>query len=165
MAAFERSEAAPKKAMAQLARQIEQIKQQVTNPYAFTKALGETLVIQTQLRFLETKQSPAKKSWAPWSAKYAKTRKGGDSLLIDNSSHKGSDEHLWQSFKPTIEANAVTVSTDKKYAMPLHRGTSKMPARPFIGMSRDDLAELEQVLQDVLEAMIEKKPAKKRGKR
>jgi phage gpG-like protein len=162
MAKFERSEAAPKKEMERLAARIEQLKNQVTNPYAFTKALGETIVKQTEARFNATKASPAEIKWAPWSERYAKTRKGGDSLLVDISTHESGTEHLKDSFKPQIEAYAVTVSTEVPYAMFLHRGTKHMPARPFVGLSRKNLAELEGVMQDVLNGMIQPKPKRKR---
>lgn len=168
MARFERSAAAPKKEMERLAARIEQLKAQVTNPYAFTKALGETLVQQVEARFNGSKESPAEIKWSPWSERYAKTRKGGDSLLIDNSTHEAGKEHLKDSFKPQIQANAVTVSTEVPYAMFLHRGTKHMPARPFIGLSRQNLDELEGVMRDVLAGMVQptqKKPGLKKRKR
>lgn len=154
MTLFERSERAPAKEIERLARRLRQLSAEVANPYAFTKVLGALLVSQTVDRFI-TKTGPDETRWRPWSSAYAARRGAADSLLVDESTHDPSGPHLKDSFSAEISAGAVNVTTAVPYAAVNQR------TRPFIGLSRSNLSELEQAMQDVLARMVEQRPAKK----
>lgn len=73
----------------------------------------------------------------------------------DNTS--GADGHLLQSIQYFVESDRVIVGSNLKYAaihqfggLPNMRGGAKfIPARPYIGLSADNIAELEEILEQV----------------
>ena len=159
MAKFERSERAPKREMERLARQIRQLQAQVTAGIEFSRVVGEILVVQTERRF-DSKRGPDEQHWKPWSARYAATRKSGDSLLIDNSTHDARYPHLKDSIRWNATSEGVTVGSE---GVPYARYVQR--AREYLGLSRKDLAELEAVLQNTLERMVEPSKPRKKARR
>lgn len=52
----------------------------------------------------------------------------------------------------TVEDNAVSVSSDKEYALPVETGTSRMKARPYLKPAMaEHSAEYERLMRDALE--------------
>lgn len=159
MARFERSERAPQREIERLANRIRQLQAQVSNPFAFSKAVGETLVAQTLERF-DTKKGPDEKAWQPWATSYAKTRRAGDSLLIDNSTHDPRYPHLKDSIKWNATADGVTVSSE---GVPYSGFVQK--TRQYLGLSRSDVSELEATVLNVLGTMVEEPTPKPRRRK
>lgn len=129
--------------------------------------IGETVITQTQLRFVDS-ESPDGSKWAPLSAvTLARRRKGngpnkdGPQPLLDN-------RRLFSSIDKRVDANSVFVGTNVIYARMHQFGAAKgafgvgkykrrkgsfpipwgnVPARPFLGFGQDDQAEIIGIIQ------------------
>lgn len=133
------------------------------NPQPMLKEIGEDVVESTKLRFTDGK-GPDGNKWAPLSAatllRRRKKGKGAQPLLDTGS--------LRNSITKRVDARSVWVGTNVVYA-PTHQfgatkgafGTGKyktrkgsfpipwgnIPARPYLGFSRDDQAEIVAIIQ------------------
>ena len=102
---------------------------------------------QTQRRIDTEKESPDGQAWDDWSAAYAATRGPGKSLLQDTNA-----------LLNAVEAHAVGDSIvevhtgNLPYAAAQHHGRPdvNIPARPFIGLSPANRAEIAQLVRDQL---------------
>lgn len=117
---------------------------ELTHPDAFLSHLGPAIQAITEARFV-SKTSATGASWSPWSQSYAKSRKSGDSLLVDMSTHK-SGPHLKDSFEIVYEPHAVEVGTPVAYAETHQSGRGNIPARPFFGLGQADVPAIETAL-------------------
>lgn len=111
--------------------------------------VGSEVASQTVLRITQTKSSPAGTPWRPWSARYARTRHAGHSLLEDTGRLVDSIQHL-------VDGAAVVVGSNMVYAAAHQYGTPRIPARPYLGLSDRDREEIETLaaryLAEVLSA-------------
>lgn len=99
--------------------------------------IGEELAGSIQDRIVEEKTSPAGVPWAPWAPAYARRRHAGQSVLRASGL-------LGSTIRRFVEgAKVVTVGSSLGYAGVLHRGTHRMPARPYLGLSESDSAAIE----------------------
>lgn len=106
---------------------------------------------QTRRRILEDKAGPDGDPWADWSPAYAATRHGGQSLL------QGRGDLLDSIFGEARGGTGV-VGTNMIYGAVQQlgsRGEGGVPARPFLGISDPDFAELESVLGDLFRGMVQ----------
>ena len=111
---------------------------------------------QTRKRINEEQQSPAGEPWQAWSADYAATRHGGQSLL------QGEGE-LVDSITSEIEGDEALIGSNLVYAaIHQHGGTPDMapgpagiPAREYLGFSQDNLDEIEAVADRWLDKHLE----------
>lgn len=108
--------------------------------------VGATIKEQTDQRF-QTKIGPDSRPWAAWSRGYAKTRKAGDSLLIDYSTHQGGP-HLSDSIEVRATRDAIVVGSAVEYA------GSNQETRPFLGLGARDVSEIEARLVAVFEGWV-----------
>jgi phage virion morphogenesis protein len=123
-------------------------------------ALAEVLEAQTRRRILVEKRAPDGTKWPKWSDNYAKTRGGGDSLLVDS-------HDLEKSVKGEGHGKDATVLADTVYAAAQNFGypARNLPARTFLGISTENEAEIGDTLRAVLEdALEESGPHTRRGK-
>lgn len=99
---------------------------------------------QTRRRIAEEQTGPDGKPWPAWSLDYAMTRRPGQSLLMASGD-------MLDSIAGEVTANdAITVGSDKvQAALMQFGGTANMaagpaavPARPFLGLSDDNLNEV-----------------------
>jgi len=105
--------------------------------------LAVELEQQTKTRIQQEKTDPENDApWKPWSINYARTRqtRGADgqerhSLLINEG-------HLLQSIVGEFDDTGIAVGTNLVYA-PWHQHT-----RPFLGISRDNREDLEDLVQN-----------------
>jgi phage virion morphogenesis protein len=107
---------------------------QLQKPEALLEKIGQYLVSSTQARIRTTKVAPNGALWAPWapSTARAKERSGqGGSLLLNSG-------RLFNSISHQVVAGQVEVTSNAPYARFLQLGTNRMPARPFLGISKDD---------------------------
>lgn len=111
---------------------------------------------QTRRRISEEQQSPDGEPWQAWSANYAATRHGGQSLL------QGEGD-LVDSITSEIEGDEALIGSNLIYAaIHQHGGTPDMapgpagiPAREYLGFSQDNLDEIESVADRWLDKHLE----------
>jgi len=111
---------------------------------------------QTRRRISEEQQSPDGEPWQAWSANYAATRHGGQSLL------QGEGD-LVDSITSEIEGDEALIGSNLIYAaIHQHGGTPDMapgpagiPAREYLGFSQDNLDEIEAVADRWLDKHLE----------
>jgi len=111
---------------------------------------------QTRRRISEEQKSPGGEPWQAWSANYAATRHGGQSLL------QGEGD-LVDSIISEIEVDEALIGSNLVYAaIHQHGGTPDMapgpagiPAREYLGFSQDNLDEIESVADRWLDKHLE----------
>lgn len=114
--------------------------------------LGGELESQTRRRLSEEKTAPDGSAWAPWSDAYAARVKSSASLLEVEG-------NLIDSIAFEVGTDAVTVGSNLVYAAthqsgtvygPLLKGRGRTPARPFLGVSDENLADLGELVMDFI---------------
>jgi phage virion morphogenesis protein len=107
-------------------------------------------------RIQETKSGPDGEPWAPWAARTARSRKDHHSLL-------SSAGHLRDSlaFEIAPDALSVAIGSALPYAAvhqlgsePDEDGEGDIPARPYLGLSPEQQAEVERASARRLEDFI-----------
>ncbi|MEL8055038.1 MAG: phage virion morphogenesis protein [Pseudomonadota bacterium] len=107
---------------------------------------------QTRRRIADEKESPDGEPWAAWSPAYAKTRRGGQSLLI------GRGDFLDSIAGDVIGNDTISVGSDKVQAALMQfggddsmvPGPAAVPARPYLGLSDANLDEVSDFLSLVI---------------
>jgi len=107
--------------------------------------IGATVESQTRRRIEEDKAGPDGTPWPAWSERYAATRHGGQSLL------EGEGD-LMDSLDYVASDDEVEVGSNLIYAAVHQFGSEddsdqNIPARPYLGLSADDEAELEETIE------------------
>lgn len=125
-------------------KDLETLLQKLKNPRPALVEIGRMLVRSTQDRLRSTKQGPDGKPWAPWSMAtlLGRLRKGTASggILYDSG-------NLMRSIQAEVQSNSVIVGTKVNYASFLQDGTKNMPARPFVGVSKQDEGRINDILR------------------
>lgn len=116
------------------------------------ESIGAVVESQTRRRIEEEKTAPDGEPWADWSEEYAKTRHGGHSLLMGEGD-------LGDSIQFAVTGDAVEVGTNLIYGAIHQFGGDEVgmpiPARPYLGLSADDGAELVDIVNDWIDATLE----------
>lgn len=102
---------------------------------------------QTRERIASEKAGPDGKAWPAWGAKYARTRRQGHSLLVG-------EDNLLGSIQNYGAANQAVVGTNMIYAAAHQFGTDSIPERPYLGLSADNRAEVEELVTDYLGGLL-----------
>ncbi|MGL5956794.1 MAG: phage virion morphogenesis protein [Brevinema sp.] len=111
-------------------------------------AMGGLLVRSTRQRIRDTKKSPKNKDWIPRSETtleiLRKTRRGdiGSLLMLSGQLYQS----VGYSTARFMFNGELSVYSNKEYAGYLQKGTKKMPARPFLGLSSDDYKNIRAML-------------------
>ena len=135
-----------------LSRRVRHILAMAQQPRGLMALAAETLRDQTRVRIHLEKKDPDGHPWAPWSLKYAKTRKPGHSLLK-------SSFRMVQELRASSTGTTATVFSLRPYAGvhqggtvfgPLLAGRGRTPARPYLGMSDSNVRDLERKLAPAL---------------
>ena len=107
--------------------------------------LAGVLENQTRARF-GTKESPDGTPWAAWSEPYARTRHSGHSLLE-------SEGFLHDSIYGERAGDAAVVGSPFVQAAVHQFGSAEggIPARPYLGISKANGAELQEIVLDWLD--------------
>ncbi|PZO04850.1 MAG: phage virion morphogenesis protein [Alphaproteobacteria bacterium] len=117
--------------------------------------IGGLIESQTKARFDE-RRSPEGDSWTPWSEGYAATRKKGQTLLVASGAFR--DSIAWD-----LTGEELRIGSNLVYAA-LHQegGTSDMPAgpvavpaRPVLGLSGENITEIEYAMGDWIEGLLQ----------
>jgi phage virion morphogenesis protein len=133
-----------------MALRIRGLAQQIARPAGIMRTVAQGVEHQTAVRIHFEKRAPDGKPWAPWSPRYARTRKPGlHSLLMDTWAMV--DERL--DSKST--ATTATVFDTAPYAGFHMTGTRRMPARPFLGISDANARDIENWLGPALDEMAQ----------
>jgi phage virion morphogenesis protein len=107
------------------------------NPAVYLSRIGEALLQATHERIQKTKVSPDGTPWAPWASSTARARRkagtAGTGLLFNTGA-------LDKSLTYSVQGPKVSVHSSSPYAQYLQNGTSRMPARPFLGIGKKEEA-------------------------
>ena len=113
-------------------------------------AIGAEVESQTRRRLDEEKGSSEGDPWEAWSARYAATRHGGNSLLVGQGDLLDSMQYL-------VDGNQIVIGTNLIYGA-THQfgdGDRGIPERPYLGLSDDNLTDLEDVVDDWVDGQLE----------
>ncbi len=116
-------------------------------------AAGELMVTQTKTRIADEKTDPDGAAWAPWSDAYAVTRSAHHSLLVGVG-----NPGLLESIANYSTGDAAVVGTNLIYGRRHQFGDEDgegIPARPYLGLSGENRAEIEEMVVDGLEAFLQ----------
>ena len=114
--------------------------------------LGAELETQVRRRIADEKTTPDGEAWQPltdeWAARKAKTSSGG---ILEF------EGHLHDSIASQREGDAVAVGSELVYAAIQHFGGEDVgrpghPSREYLGLSPDNIEDLEGIVADFLEA-------------
>lgn len=118
--------------------------------------IGALVVSQTQSRISDDKAGPDGEAWPEWSARYAKTRHGGQGLLLAEG-----NPGLLSSITHLVYAGGVDVGSNLIYAAHHQFGSEKesgrgsgVPARPYLGLSPDNRDEIELICDEFVEQLL-----------
>lgn len=112
--------------------------------------LGGVLETQTKRRIQEEKESPEGEPWTNWSENHAISRHSGHSLLEQEG-------HLGGEITHVVAGDAVEVGTNLIYAATHQFGSDdwrNIPARPYLGLSEDNEAELLDTVDRYLDQVV-----------
>jgi len=113
-------------------------------PEQVIKQVALDEVKATQNRIRNSKTDPEGRPWAPWSMATIRSNKNrGGSLLFRTGA-------LLNSIEYRISEKTLTIYSNVGYAKYLQFGTPKMPARPFLGWSRESINKIKKILQDAV---------------
>jgi phage virion morphogenesis protein len=107
---------------------------------------GEEEVRRTQQRLATEKRTPDGQPWAPWSLATLRQRTREGTLAGGLLNRTGA---LINSIAFKITQATLTVFSSAPYAKYLQLGTGKMPARPFIGWSKDGVNSVREYLKSI----------------
>lgn len=113
-------------------------------------AVGAEIESQTRARIAAGGPDPDGEAWPPWSAMRAATRHGGHSLLIDQG-------HLLDSIQYLVYGgDAVEIGSNLDYSRKHQYADESpwIPQRRFLGLSADDAAEINGLLDDMIGARL-----------
>lgn len=104
---------------------------------------------QTRERIAHTKSAPSGGPWPQWSGRYAKTRHRGQGLL------QGEGD-LVDSITGEVESDRAEVGSNLVYAATHQFGDDDrgIPARPYLGLSGQNVDALESLTEHWAEALI-----------
>lgn len=117
--------------------------------------IGGLIENQTKARFDE-RRAPEGEAWAPWSETYAAGRHKKQSLLVASGAFR--DSIAWD-----LTGDALRVGSNMVFAA-LHQfggtdamapGPAAVPARPLLGLSRENIDEIEDAMADWIDGVLQ----------
>ncbi|MER2526363.1 MAG: phage virion morphogenesis protein [Candidatus Competibacter denitrificans] len=102
---------------------------------------------QTRRRLADEKHGPDGERWPEWSPGYAATRHGGQDKLESTGD-------LIESINAFADAQTAGWGTNVKYAATHQFGRDAIPARPYLGVSDENLTELLDIAERWLDRML-----------
>ena len=114
---------------------IGDLRRKLENPRPLMQEIGDIITEDIRNMISTRKVGPDDRPWAPWAPSTAKARerKGNAALglLVDSGT-------LLRSITSQVigSHHTVQIGTNVSYAQYLNQGTPKMPARPFLGISK-----------------------------
>ena len=122
------------------------------NQRALLDMIGATVESQTRRRITDDKEDPQGNRWDPWSDDYAASRHGGHSLLEGEGLLLGS-----LGFAVALAGDEVEIGSNLIYAATQNYGDKErnISARQFLGLSNDDEAELDMMIDNFIERVLQ----------
>lgn len=113
------------------------------------RLLANLSMKQTKKRLRSEKKDSDGSSWKPWSKSYAKERKGkkGSMLVRDGT--------MLKSLRVDVRGSQGRMGTPIPYGRHHQKGTKRMPARPWLGVSKENLEQMESSLDRWLKNAME----------
>jgi phage virion morphogenesis protein len=114
--------------------------------------IGVEVESQVRARIEQEKAGPDGTPWPKWSARYAKTRHGGHSLLEGEGDLLGSiNAYIY------LDGSAVEIGSNLIYAATHQYGDAErnIDPRPYLGLSADNEAELQSVVETFLAGVLQ----------
>ncbi len=107
------------------------------------RAMGAEVESQTRRRIEDERTAPDGTPWPAWSNGYAASRHGGHSLLQNEGDLVDSLTHL-------VTGDGVEIGTNLVYGAThqFGRDDQHIPARPFLGLSEANAADVLAVMDD-----------------
>jgi phage virion morphogenesis protein len=139
-------------------RRLRDLMRSVSNPAPAMRDIGAALTESTRLRFHDQKD-PRGRSWRGHAASTTRQRRrgpgGGSNQILRDT------DVLMNSITYKAGSNKVEVGTNVEYAA-IHQeggtagrgGGVRIPARPFLGVSQEDEAEIIDIMSDYLNRVI-----------
>lgn len=123
-------------------------------------AVGATVESQVRKRIQREKTDPKTGvAWAPWSEKYARTRHGGQSLLMSTGALRDSIQFVTHGDEVEVGSNLVYAARhqygDNGDAGSLGDLVGGIPARPFLGLTPENEVEVRQVVKKFLDEVLD----------
>ena len=134
----------------QLQNRLARLAARAGDPEELTAALAAVMETQVKRRISDEKTAPDGTAWAKWDPAYAKTRKANHSLLVN-------DQNLLDSIAGSSDAREAVVGSEMIYARVHQLGWSArgIPARPFLGLSQENVNEIDQTVNDWMEGLFQ----------
>lgn len=132
-----------------VSRKLEALIRKLKNPKDMMQEVSDVIVEDIKNRIIKTKTDPEGNKWLPWapSTREARVKDGTAALGL---LYRNGD--LARSITGTVKGSkAIEIGSNLEYAKYLQEGTSKMPARPFIGISKRAQTGINQVIRQYLE--------------
>ena len=132
-----------------VSRKLEALIRKLKNPKDMMQEVSDVIVEDIKNRIIKTKTDPEGNKWLPWapSTQEARVKDGTAALGL---LYRNGD--LARSITGTVKGSkAIEIGSNLEYAKYLQEGTSKMPARPFIGISKRAQTGINQVIRQYLE--------------
>ncbi|STZ63920.1 Mu-like prophage protein gpG [Moraxella lacunata] len=120
---------------------VEALREKLGDLTPLMDAIGSLLESSTRQRFAD-KKAPDGTSWANLMPS-TQTQKGNNNILV-----KSGD--LLRSITHHADPYGISVGTPESYGVYHQFGTTQMTARPFLGLSNDDQAEIYELINEIL---------------
>lgn len=125
-----------------LKKKVDSLSRKIANPREYLDLVGQALLEEAHNRIQKKKKGPDGTPWAPWASSTAKARRRSGTASTGLLLNSGA---LDQSLGYKVSGPKVSVSTTSPYARYLQNGTSRMPARPFIGLGKVEERAIESI--------------------
>ena len=125
---------------------LEKLQRRAETAASALHEIGEVLLEATEDRFVE-QVDPAGRPWAPLSPRYKKRKRRHQDLIL------ALDGYLKGTLAKRVSAGRLEIGSNRVYAATHQLGDKRrnIPARPFLGLSGADKAEILSVLADHLQ--------------
>ena len=129
-----------------LRQALEKLQRQAETLRPVLSAIGEYLLEATEDRFAQ-QVDPAGRPWAPLSGRYKKRKRRQQDLILVL------DGYLKGTLAKRVSAGRLEIGSNRVYAATHQLGDAgrNIPARPFLGLSGADKAEILAILEDHLQ--------------
>lgn len=126
-------------------RQIRKLRKSVKDMRPAFNQVADQEIKNAQYRIRTSKMTPDGKQWQPWAYSTMKQR------VREGNVSKGllfKTGMLLNKFFKKVTSARLTISNKAPYARYLQEGTSRMPARPFLGWGKETVKQSEKTLLD-----------------
>lgn len=109
--------------------------------------IGNQVRDQTVTRIAATGLDPSGRPWAPLAPSTIASKRPGSRIMVDSG-------RLLSSVTMDVVGDESRLSTNVPYAVYLHEGTGRMPARPIFGLEGDQLQEVVTVIENFINDIL-----------